>query len=508
LWDNGSPARRMTSQYYVVHVSRPYQDKIQMRRRAHESSSTSPTSVPLGSSPRGGGAGRKRPRSFFSTNAVSDSTIRQMKCAGVGLGVAVLLTISSVGIIGEIVYPVGHKGVGRGGSVLTDQRTATIRGGGAAQRNGERKSNHDQQSRKIYAIGLVRDMAEIQPDVLRWLAEVNCNHGVGLHIVTGGSSGSNVPSSSYLNHYRSRIVDEQSRIPTEEPNGNEEYNKKMSPAQREEYAGCAPVQIVVENDDEIYGPKTMTAGNRVERIAALRDYQRELLRPIFMRTDHTIGAGSLIIIDMDLAALPPPQRVLDVAQKLAGAGADTGATNSFPYDAICAAGVTAASKHELWYYDTYATVLWPDTFLHPLQRRLIKHYYVGENPALVRSDDRNGNWTQGDIMRYIQSKGGESKYNAFDVRSCFGGMAIYRASAWLEPTCRYGIDPGGISSAGVDDTSANGLMRYASEADGRPCEHVVFHDCLIRANASSKADETSRIAIMPKLVALWRKDKK
>ena len=437
-----------------------------------------------------------------------------MKCLGViyVLGVGLLLVVALAGFFGEIYYPVG--------------------------RTDDDHLHESSAPPQIYAIGLVRDMAEIQPDVLRWLAEVNCNHGVGLHIVAGGGADGDAKTrSDSLHHYRSRIVDEQSRIPTKEPAAEKRQNDNAHTndnKQRELFAGCAPVHIVTEDSDLIYGPNKSRPTNRIERIAALRDFQRELLRTKYAGDSqgnangyaNTMNDGAVIVIDLDLAVLPPPQRVMEVTQKLSfsdngAVGSNNDNTPSFPFDAICAAGVTAASKRELWYYDTYATVLWPDTYLHPLQRRLIKAHYAGEDPALVRSDDRNGNWTQGDIMRYLQTKAQQqSEHGTVDARSCFGGMTIYRASAWFEPACSYthgiGVDAGirsELSSDANEAAATTGLMRYASEADGRPCEHVVFHDCLIRTNDMAKGGDSSgggksRIAIMPKLLTLWRKDQK
>ena len=504
---------------------------------------SSSVQVPFGSSTSiqatTNGIGRKRPRkSPLSTcptrigNFASSLLLwhrhqnqnqhERIKCLGViyVLGIGLLLAVAFMGMLGEIYYPVGQKG----GNIVSnhDEKGATYR----------------PKPPQIYAVGLVRDMAEIQPDVLRWLAEVNCNHGVGLHIVAGGGAGDAATQKDSLDHYRSRIVDEQSRIPTKEPAvgevGEKSSNAHTKNNQGEMFSGCAPAHIVTEDADVIYGTNKPRPTNRIERIAALRDYQRELLRTQYVGDDNANGIsdGAVIVIDLDLAALPPPQRVVEVAHKLScsedgmsGSGSNINSNSPpFPFDAICAAGVTAASKRELWYYDTYATVLWPDTYLHPLQRRLIKKYYPGEDPALVRSNDRNGNWTQGDIMRYLQTKAKEqSEHGTVDARSCFGGMTIYRASAWFEPKCSYahgiGIDRGiggsGPSSNANGAAASTGLMRYASEADGRPCEHVVFHDCLIRTNEhgsiasdSGVGDSKSRIAIMPKLLTLWRKDKK
>ena len=478
--------------------------------------------IPFGSSPHATTniIGRKRPRKSssisFATrfrNVTSSLFLRnqrqnqheRIKCLGViyVVGIGLLLVVALTGMLGEIYYPVGPNHIQE---FVGHKHESSI-------------------SPPIYAIGLVRDMADVQPDVLRWLAEVNCNHGVGLHIVAGaGAGGDGNARSDGLDHYRSRIVDEQSRIPTKEPAAETLQNGKVHNNDKhgELFAGCAPVHIVTEDSDLIYGPNKPRPINRVERIAALRDYQRALLRTKYAGDDkgnangnpNAINDGAVIVIDLDLAVLPPPQRVMEVAHKLSTP--EVGNSPPFPFDAICAAGVTAASKTELWYYDTYATVLWPDTYLHPLQRRLIKNYFPGEDSSLVRSDDRNGNWTQGDIMRYLQTKAKEqSEYGTVDARSCFGGMTIYRASAWFEPKCSYTHGMGGEEgiSRSVSSAASTGLMRYASEQDGRPCEHVVFHDCLIRTNDMVKGGDSSdgdksRIAIMPKLLTLWRKDQK
>ena len=119
-------------------------------------------------------------------------------------------------------------------------------------------------------------------------------------------------------------------------------------------------------------------------------------------------------------------------------------------------------------------------------------------------------------MRYLQDKAQEqSEHGTVDARSCFGGMTIYRASAWFEPKCSYTHGMSVNEGTGGSDSSAasTGLMRYASEADNRPCEHVVFHDCLIRTNGMTRRGDSSgsgksRIAIMPKLLTLWKKDNK
>jgi hypothetical protein len=77
--------------------------------------------------------------------------------------------------------------------------------------------------------------------------------------------------------------------------------------------------------------------------------------------------------------------------------------------------------------------------------------------------------------------------SAVPVKSCFGGLTIYSAKALLEPSCRY--HPPSVG----DD--ADRLLKYANIDDKRPCEHVVYHDCLYRIHTRDGGN--SRIAIQP-----------
>ena len=163
---------------------------------------------------------------------------------------------------------------------------------------------------------------------------------------------------------------------------------------------------------------------------------------------------------------------------------------------------------------------------------------------MVRSEDqKNGNFTQGHLMRYLQGQAEKSPEGTVPVRSCFGGLAIYSSQTFFEQKCRYryqyhhdrkrldltgsrtrigtGAGKDADVDAGADENVVN-LERYASRADGRPCEHVVFHDCLLRQprrwgggdrdqrrdpkNGHGSKARGRSIAIMPHLVTLWTKD--
>lgn len=307
--------------------------------------------------------------------------------------------------------------------------------------------------RRWFWIGIVRDAQQVQESTWDTLALVACSNQVHIHIVVGQNAAVAVDQ---LLHQR---VQKQPKL-------------------------CAPVYIETEHDVGI-DPNALPS-NRVDRIALIRDVQRQRLRQLWLqdRTSAGLAQDVVVVADLDLFRLPPVERVLEQAGSMATSSDDN-------LDVVCAAGVTMASRQELWYYDTYATVLLPDTYVHPLKRRLVKEYFKGENHSLVRSDNQHGSFTQGDLMRYLQQQATDT--GTVLVRSCFGGLSIYRATTFFEPKCSYTRQQG----------DEKRLERYASESDGRPCEHVVFQTCLQdHADIASPA----KIAINPNLLLLWRKN--
>ena len=113
----------------------------------------------------------------------------------------------------------------------------------------------------------------------------------------------------------------------------------------------------------------------------------------------------------------------------------------------------------------------------------------------VWSDNQNGKYTQGDIICLIKKKGAQSKTGTMSVKSCFGGLAAYRAYVYFADECQYQL----ASSMATKQDDNTSIMRYASAKEKRPCEHVVFHDCL---KNSSKVE----IAIDPNLITFWSRN--
>ena len=315
--------------------------------------------------------------------------------------------------------------------------------------------------------GMILDGSKIHSQVWSTIMTLNCEHDVSVHfLVEKGFK---------------EAGQEQERIRT----------------QRYQNNVCAP--FLMEGQESIQ-TELERITNRIDRISVLRDFHRLQLKNMLEARANTSSNDPskdiVILVDLDLFRLPSVKDLVSQIKQLQEP------KETYPHDAICAAGVTMAKtknvgrQQEPWYYDTFATVLLPDTYTHPLKRRLYKQYYNGEDPNFVRSDNRFGKFTQGDLFRHLVEKANESPTGAAGVRSCYGGIAMYRAPAYLDLQCRYRLTKNDLQS---DESKSKSIMRYASEKEERPCEHVVFHDCLLKS--FPKFD----LAVNPSLVTFWKR---
>jgi hypothetical protein len=338
-----------------------------------------------------------------------------------------------------------------------------------------------QRSSLWYWIGIVRDAGEVQPAIWDYMVQLNCQpvHPIMVHILVGSNK----------------------------EHGIQERDKRLP--ENKSLLGCAPFLIEDEHDDMMILHSRNGASvapipsnnSRVERIARIRDAQRERLRILWKEQrgqreglDASEENNDIVMVaDLDLYSFPPVDKIISQINTMNG------------QDAVCAAGVTMAHAQEMWYYDTFALIFLPDTFAHPLQRRLVKEFYTGEDPSLVRSDNQNGAFTQGDIMRHLHQTAAQSPMSNAPVRSCFAGLAIYRAATYFTDECQYSVQlPDRVqTSSGI---LSHPLYRYASTKDGRPCEHVVFHSCL-HDTAAKMGRPPIQIAVNPNLIALWKKSR-
>ena len=165
-----------------------------------------------------------------------------------------------------------------------------------------------------------------------------------------------------------------------------------------------------------------------------------------------------------------------------------------PFDSIKSALNTFVPLH---YYIIYRTVLLPNTFVYPVEGRFRPVIQDDEDSAFIISDDPGltTSFTQNDLFQYLtDASTREQNGRPVPVRSCFGGLAIYRTSVWYEPKCQYGS---------WRNKCAPHMARYANQADKRPCEHVSFHECLREVIPATLKGSDLSIGIQPRLMPHW-----
>ena len=224
---------------------------------------------------------------------------------------------------------------------------------------------------------------------------------------------------------------------------------------------CANVHLQAQPND--------LPDNRYERLANLRDALRDEINGIRRLARHL---SAVMVLDLDLEQLPnwlPAMRDAVVTVQKSGGGAR---------QILCANGY----EHFLG----------------------LPQYY--DLMALVHEDGsweytRLGGW-------YLLTLGQHRLYNAvseavggyYGARSCFGGIAVYNASVYLNEHCAYREGAGRrfSDSSGTSESLFEALRRYT--VNGERCEHVTLHECLHEhAGASGSA---LRVAVQSNMPAL------
>ncbi len=351
----------------------------------------------------------------------------------------------------------------------------------AFQRSKSNRGKHDNSldGTDVWLAGIIIDVDTIADQIWNVILELNCRKRIGIHIIA--------KHSSEFNH---GLVN------------RSKFQKKDTSE------SCGPLVIQQEGNIELLKDKlsTQKTTNRIDRISFLRDYQRQILMEKYPDDEaNGMKRGVVILVDLDLLQIPTAKEIWDQVQKLQAP--------SYPHDSICALGTKVNVKEDPetkkrkpipFYFDTYATVFLPDTFSHPLSRRLIPHHYPGEDPNFVRSDDPFHGFTQAHMWNYFRKEGAKSVSGNVDVRSCFGGMALYTSQVYFNSKCQYELKEGvqrSVESIQNKDAKRDvkTIMRYANNKELRPCEHVVLHDCLANRTLGFK------IAVNPKLITIWKR---
>jgi len=337
---------------------------------------------------------------------------------------------------------------------------------------------------KVWLVGMIINYNKMQLEVKKSLISLNCNHNVGIHILFSNEES---------------VKD-----------AKKAYDRMKMPQEK-----CAPFILQHENQWDIDRISKRKPLKRIDRISKLRDLQRLMLKDSvysheMSRNDERVrtdNASIVILADLDMRSLPNINAIMQQTSQLQN--------SSYPNDIICALGIIKNKKSKKNYYDTFATVFLPDTFAHSYERRMIlpndRRMIL---PHLTKEDRQYLKMNTEDMHEYFIGGGDSGEEGApTRVRSCFGGMAIYRAHTYFEPKCRYQlVKQDKDRMDGFHKTKYHGpkkfanlrnhtdlnldIMRYANLKESRPCEHVVFHECLRSAN-----DDTLHIAVNPLLIA-------
>ena len=290
----------------------------------------------------------------------------------------------------------------------------------------------DDVNHNVVLAGIIHHGGEISTSALQFLIEATCVNKIRAHVL--GADDMFMLASMY-----------------------ERQKEIMFPGM-----SCAPFKAAAQPD---YVTAKM---NRIDRIQAARDFQRVDLAEHFDFAD--IDKATIILADMDVSELPPLDQVVGNADKMnSRSGTDV--------DVLCSAG---KMLNPYGYYDTFATILLPDTFVYPVNGRPINRARPEEDTAMIIGN----NFTAQDLLGWFHKEGGASM-KPVPVKSCFGGLAIYRASKWLDQRCSY------------KDLHPEINAKYANRYDNAPCEHVVLHNCL------HAVDPTVIIAVQPDMHTIW-----
>jgi hypothetical protein len=337
--------------------------------------------------------------------------------------------------------------------------------------------------KNVWMVGLMSDASSMTKDTFDFLMEWHCAMGANVHLlVESGAVALSKKRDLYL------LLDNQ------------------------ECDSSAAFHVVTQPGDV-----RLTYPNRIDRLAHLRDVQRDAVRELTSTSNNAVhvDVDAIIVLDGDLHSVPNARFVQDQLHDMLGDGSDdndgnASSSSSSSFDVVCATGVNH-DLNQFAYYDTFATILQPDTWVYPLADRLEN---VGDavDAALYDEEDTSlvvdTGITNVGLLQYIQShattplntnaNSNANSVNVLPVKSCFGGLALYRASTWLNPfsSCTYSVNPAAMTP----------LRAYANKDDERTCEHVTFHQCLQNQDfqdQNNSQDQQVRIALHPLLVTEW-----
>lgn len=262
----------------------------------------------------------------------------------------------------------------------------------------------------ITLAGLIQNGDGISTQVADFLSSLNCEFGVSMHILVA--------------------------------EGHDKLSSTIDLARRKyKTSDCAPTIIKTEPRHIV----EQGTRNRVDKLSALREYQRGKIASQF-----TDVQGIIVLVDLDIPEMPSARSIVTEANNMI--------RNQAAPDILCSASQTEDGK----YYDSFATILLPDTFVYPLEHRLNSEPRKEEIQEFILDKSWEGAKF---LLNWLNEQGNGTQ--PVPVKSCFGGLALYRSSILFDVRCTYS-----------DKNDEN--QKYSNKDDRRPCEHVVFHNCLRR----------------------------
>ncbi|KAL7551554.1 hypothetical protein ACHAWF_014744 [Thalassiosira exigua] len=382
----------------------------------------------------------------------------------------------------------------------------TIKESSSTKSSAKARLSRGRRSINATFLGIASAADRVGDAAIRFLLEASCVHGARAFVLLGEKGGRKTLDRKIraLAHHwhsprnvRSGVVDSDSDCKSRigvwtAPSHEELVNITRShlrsagelgsdKSKRTHWIKNSKGAIVQRTTDDPLDPTS-----RVARIKRSREHQRQRLLQLPDPEEMEVVG----VLDLDLFAYPTGvPDVMDVASEYILPSKSAGDRDErTKFHAMCANGVQW-SRGKRSYYDTFSTILLPNSWLHRNSDRWTPRGKLeGEDVALA-------GMTQREALEWFLREGGGFNATPFGaepvpVRSCFGGFAMYRADVFFDARCRYD------AYTESDDYVAKGEMHT--------CEHVAFHECLRRALAGGKGSRDQfRIAVKPDLFTLW-----
>ena len=320
--------------------------------------------------------------------------------------------------------------------------------------NNKKKSTNN---KKLLILGgLVEDGSKVRNSTLHFLLEMSCVHNVEIYIVG-------------------------------------RKNMKRLESQFDDFLRDGKQQNCSSPSGSIYVYRQPIFVDRMDRRVQRISHAREFLRSLMTKRRQQEPVDVVGIVDFDLLQFPSPSQIIQHSNEMRLGKNDV--------DVLCAAGVLEWDG-KFGYYDTYATVLLPDTFLKAPHTRVSQQLRPEEDASMIPGSN---NFTSMDLLKWLDIQGGDggksessmsNSLNPVPVRSCFGGLALYQSEPYFDARCSYTMLP--------QDPILN--AKYAilddeeSDDSGEVCEHILFHECL-----RTQVDTNLSVAIQPDLRPLWKR---